>query len=171
MKFSKITISLALLIIVSASFARKISELIRAIFGKEYFLWATHVLIFFFVIFLVILLLKSRFVLWKLIFFITFLILTGMIIWHIRLPEEKIHFLEYGILAWAASRDVFKQSTNKKKIFLAFGFCLAVGFIDEIFQGILPERFFDWRDILFNAMGSVWGIIFFLIRPVKSKRE
>ncbi|MBW1678940.1 MAG: hypothetical protein JRJ08_02160 [Deltaproteobacteria bacterium] len=34
----------------------------------------------------------------------------------------------------------------------------AVGIIDELYQGLLPTRFFAWYDILLNGLGGVLGL-------------
>jgi len=41
----------------------------------------------------------------------------------------------------------------------------ALGAIDELYQGLLPSRYFTWYDILLNVIGGLlgltilWGII------------
>jgi len=167
MKFSKMTLGLAVLIIASAAFARVFSDWIRAVFGAEYFLYVTHLVLLFICAGIVFIFFKYHFILWKLALFILFLIVTGLIIWKLKLPEEKIHFIEYGTLSWLAARDVMKKTENKKMLLIALGFSIAIGIIDELFQLVLPRRFFDVRDILFNTMGSAWGIILYMCRPVK----
>jgi len=62
-----------------------------------------------------------------------------------------------------ASRDAFK---NKRKI-VAVGhviiFTFFFGFLDEGFQAILPYRYYDLRDIVFNYLGALWGLMLFLL--------
>jgi glycopeptide antibiotics resistance protein len=41
----------------------------------------------------------------------------------------------------------------------SFGFVLAVGYLDEILQGIHPERVFDYRDIALNTYGGLLGLL------------
>jgi glycopeptide antibiotics resistance protein len=36
-----------------------------------------------------------------------------------------------------------------------------LGFIDELYQGILPLRYFTWYDIFLNGLGGVLGLTIF----------
>ena len=84
--------------------------------------------------------------------------------WQIKIIAERIHLLEYGVLGWFVSRDLIRGRSKKlKDIILAGLFATVVGIIDEGFQAILPYRFFDIRDILFNSLGGIWGIILYLL--------
>lgn len=74
-------------------------------------------------------------------------------------PEEAIHFLEYGLLSYF----LFKALNNKIKdptvYITALMFVIFIGTMDEFIQWIIPKRFWDWRDVGFNALA---GGIFFL---------
>ena len=96
-----------------------------------------------------------------------FVVLAGLLlIWQIKLSAEKIHILEYALLGWLALRDLGKINKKWFAILLTFLFCILIGATDEIFQAILPYRFFDMRDIVFNGLGAVWGMtLFFLGTP------
>ena len=83
--------------------------------------------------------------------------------WQLKIPEEKIHLLEFAVLGWFASRDLVKNNRKVKGVIFALAFTLMVGVLDEVFQGILPYRYFQWCDIGFNSAGGVWGIILYLL--------
>ena len=88
----------------------------------------------------------------------------GMVLaWQIKIPEERIHILEYAILGWFAGRDLIKTNKKIKGAILACIFCTIVGILDEIFQAILPYRVYDLRDIVFNSLGGAWGLILYLL--------
>ncbi len=78
----------------------------------------------------------------------------------LRLPEERVHLVEFGLLgilacsSWRGEGDDFRNWIWKPLLFI-----FLVGTADEIFQWFLPDRCFDLRDILFNALGGIWGII------------
>ncbi|MBN1522659.1 MAG: VanZ family protein [Candidatus Aureabacteria bacterium] len=168
------TVILALAIVASAAFARNISSWIRTFFGADYFRYAAHASLVFFAFILIVIFLKHHLSVCRCVPFFLLLCVTGIIVFRIKLPEEKIHFLEYGALAFLAARDVFKREKKRGALFAALAFCLFVGFCDEVFQFFLPSRFFDWRDLAFNGIGSAWGAVLYAIKPIditKNKRE
>jgi VanZ family protein len=81
----------------------------------------------------------------------------------IKRPEEKIHFLEYGLLGFLIYR-AFSFRFGKFKL-LSFSLSLSslLGFIDEVIQYFLPNRFYDARDILLNWVASGLGVYFAFI--------
>lgn len=72
----------------------------------------------------------------------------------IKLPEEKVHLLEYALLGLLIYRDFFKGRIG---LLSSVFFIITVAFLDELFQLILPDRFFDYRDIIFNVSGGFTG--------------
>lgn len=87
---------------------------------------------------------------YKNIFLIGFFCVSAFLIFKlIPLPIERIHFIEYGTLGWLSY-----WAGGKK----AFPYVIAIGIIDELIQGLLPNRFFDIRDIFMNVIGSFIGI-------------
>lgn len=96
-----------------------------------------------------------------------------------KVPEEKFHLLEYGLLGgmiYAALRERARarggaalvaapdRATTKAaptlSLFLrhapltAFLLGAALGLVDEIIQGILPSRFYATRDVVLNALAA-----------------
>lgn len=75
----------------------------------------------------------------------------------LKIPEERIHLLEYGLLGILAPASL--GGKNGGGIYLrALLFIFLVGLLDEGFQWLLPDRVGDWRDVGFNTLGGVWGI-------------
>lgn len=77
----------------------------------------------------------------------------GAWILHLRatVPEEAVHFVQYGILAlllFRAYGPIVGDGTVLVVIVLS-GSCL--GAVDEIIQWVVPRRVFDLRDIGLNA--------------------
>jgi len=68
------------------------------------------------------------------------------------LPEERVHFIEYGLLAFL----VF--SATGRNIELTLFFVFTVGAVDEIIQYFLPNRVGDLRDVAINAIGGALGL-------------
>jgi len=88
--------------------------------------------------------------------------------WQMKIPEEKIHILEFAVLGWFAGKDLVERNRKIRGIILACMFTVTVGVLDEVFQAILPYRFWDVRDIGFNSLGGVWGVILYLLGTVPS---
>lgn len=74
----------------------------------------------------------------------------------IPLPIERIHFIEYGVLGWL----VWRAAGEKKWGFvIALGYIVVISVLDEVIQGILPNRFYDIRDIWMNIVGGCIGLV------------
>lgn len=81
----------------------------------------------------------------------------------LRLPQERMHILEYGLLGWLAGRDIIKKDKKIKGIILACLFSISIGILDEGFQKLLPYRVFEIRDIRINFLGGIWGVVLYLL--------
>jgi 4-amino-4-deoxy-L-arabinose transferase-like glycosyltransferase len=89
-----------------------------------------------------------------------------------ELPEERLHFLEYGIVGGlvytallerqrATSVGSAEPSGGGSKLrpaVLAFLITGAAGWIDEGIQEILPNRFYDLRDVAMNAAAGALAV-------------
>lgn len=87
----------------------------------------------------------------------------GMALTTIRLPEERIHFIEYMVLVVVAWK-MFRAWDLPWSLLGAIVISIGVGVVDESIQGFLPQRVFDWRDIGFNAFGALLGAGLLAIR-------
>ncbi|MBD3272069.1 MAG: hypothetical protein GF384_05980 [Elusimicrobia bacterium] len=78
-------------------------------------------------------------------------------------PEERIHFVEYGIVAILLLR-AFSFSINRRWIAFgaSLGMCTALGYIDELIQYVLPNRVYDLRDVGLNAFSGLLSLFFML---------
>ena len=71
---------------------------------------------------------------------------------------EMIHVGQYLGLGWLAAsyawagEDPFRTWTGLGPL------VAGVGLVDEIVQGYLPQRVFQWSDVLFNWMGIALGV-------------
>jgi hypothetical protein len=80
-------------------------------------------------------------------------------------PYELTHFPEYaimGVLILNAIKERQGRTAEKTDgIYLYFRSAMitgALGSIDELYQGILPLRYFAWRDIVLNGLGGLLGL-------------
>lgn len=160
MKFSKITFGLAIFIIISASFMRAVLNFLYRNLGRNNL--QILVTTFFVLIGIIIIYQRRKFIFNLKSLLILVLFTAGFIYaWQIRIIEERIHLLEYGLLGWLATTDVskvFKSSKVKKFISYPLLFVIGVGILDELFQWWLPTRVGDMRDVVFNTLGGFWGI-------------
>ncbi len=78
------------------------------------------------------------------------------------LPEERLHFLTYGLLGWLICWSLRSTGLMSPRLWLtALILVWLAGGIDELIQWFLPNRVFDVRDILFNGTAGMMGIAIF----------
>ncbi len=89
-------------------------------------------------------------------FFIYYLVATSVV----KLPEEQIHFFEYGLVGVFFLRAlVDDRGADATSVFQALALAAAAGWLDEILQGLLPSRHYDVRDIFLNIVSAVLGLL------------
>ena len=87
----------------------------------------------------------------------------------IHLPEEEIHFFEYGMVGILFARAIAEHVQEKWKIFMgALILSGLAGWLDEGIQGLMPTRHYDLRDVVLNIVSASMGLAIFLIFPSKS---
>ena len=157
MKISKKTVFLSLIIILSSAFSRKLLSTFQLFYGRSCCVtMITLIFVICYILFLFFLVKRYKGTAAR--FVSILLLLLGLIVaWQLDLPEERVHILEFGILGWVVGRDLIREKNRKKIFIFSCMYVCFVGIIDEIFQGFLPDRFFDVRDIAFNAIGGAWG--------------
>jgi len=95
----------------------------------------------------------------------SYLILSLMIacylslLWIIKIPEERIHFFEYGILAVFIERALRIKRKALLTYLVTIILTIVFGWLDEVIQHYLPGRYFGWQDVLYNAMGGILGVV------------
>ncbi|MBA7662510.1 hypothetical protein ES703_70539 [subsurface metagenome] len=83
-------------------------------------------------------------------------------------PYELTHLPEYAILAMlilhAVKGGEGRRREKENETYLYFRSAMitgVLGTIDELYQGILPLRYFTWYDILLNGLGGLLGLTIF----------
>ncbi len=74
-------------------------------------------------------------------------------------PNKHIHIPEYVILTWILFEALRIDYRGKGIFVLVFICSIMLGIIDEIEQGIYPDRFYGWQDMLINSASSFIGIL------------
>lgn len=138
-------------------------DFVKATIGEQGFVLLIGVVGIVFLLSFLILIIRKRSSFLKLLIFIAVLIVGMWLTWQLKIPEEKIHLLEFALLGWLVSRDLIKPGRKVKGAIFALAFTITVGILDEVFQGILPYRYFQWPDIGFNSTGGLWGVILYLL--------
>jgi hypothetical protein len=107
----------------------------------------------------------------------------------IKYPEERLHFLEYGVLALLLYKMYSIDFTGVKPYQLALVTGCIIGYGDEVIQhctkylpalfnilGITSvnpnafRRYFGWEDVRVNVLGVVYGLVL-LAMVLQSRRK
>ena len=95
--------------------------------------------------------------------------LYGLVLYILELPEEQVHFIEYGILSALIYVALTHDINNKSIYFLSAIIVFVLGAIDEVIQWVLPNRCFDIRDLVMNGIAGI--LVQLLIAMVITKRK
>ena len=86
-------------------------------------------------------------------------------LWPVRMPEERFHLLEYGLLAgliYAALLERRRPGAGMrwsvKSAALAVLATAVAGWVDEGIQYLLPNRHYDWLDVGLNLLAGVLAV-------------
>ena len=77
----------------------------------------------------------------------------------IQRAVEQIHFIEYGMLAFFLFRFLKHSLKSPWSYAGSVAGAFGVGVVDELIQGLLPNRFFDPRDIWINLWSAALGMM------------
>lgn len=79
------------------------------------------------------------------------------LIW-LQIPEEKVHFVEYGFLAFLVYKAVISDWKNPQSYLIACIITSLFGWGDEGIQYLLPNRYYQWQDVVLNAVSGGLGL-------------
>ncbi len=159
---SRLTLSISVLIILSASFMRQLLDSIQRLTGDHFNLFRDGI-IFLFGLGLLFFVINKATTRMRLFLQLAMFGAAIILLFQMKLAIERIHIIEYGLLGYLIARDLLKAKRTLPGIVIACLFACCVGIIDELFQAILPYRFYDTRDIMFNILGGLWGVGLFLL--------
>jgi hypothetical protein len=77
----------------------------------------------------------------------------------LQIPEERLHFLEYGILAFLAYRALILDLKNGWAYVTAFVLTSLIGLGDEGIQYLLPNRYYQFQDVCLNSVSAALGLL------------
>ncbi len=76
-----------------------------------------------------------------------------------RFPAERLHLMEYGLLAYLFYRALRFDFSKASAYVLGFLLSSGFGFMDEVIQYFLPNRVFELRDVMTNVAASALGLL------------
>jgi len=77
-----------------------------------------------------------------------------------RFPAERLHLLEYGFMAYLLCRALLLDMRPRAAYAWALSLTAAIGFGDETIQWVLPQRFFELKDVALNVAAGSLGLAF-----------
>jgi len=77
-----------------------------------------------------------------------------------KIPIERIHLMEYGILAILAKKASENRLGNLGSYLFSAVLTAMIGVGDELIQKFLPDRVCDIRDMMTNAISGALGLLF-----------
>lgn len=83
---------------------------------------------------------------------------TGAMVLGLAIPEERIHFVQYGLMALLARRALAWHVGPARQYAAAFAIAAVAGWVDELIQGALPDRVYDLRDVAINAVAALLAL-------------
>ena len=98
-----------------------------------------------------------------------------MFILRLGMPERS-HLMEYGVLAIFIHMAIRERLSQGKRIplpeLITFIITFLVGVLDECIQILLPNRYFDLEDIVFNGIAAAMAIgSYVLLTWVRKRRN
>jgi hypothetical protein len=74
-------------------------------------------------------------------------------------PNKHIHIPEYVVMSWILFRVLSPEYTGKGIFLLIFICSSMLGMVDEIQQGLYPDRYYGLRDMCINSASTVIGVL------------
>ncbi len=147
--------------------ARSISKFLRS---HDLLTATIYLIIFIFILSCAILI--FRYLGFRLLYFILvviFFITYGFVVETYDILVEKIHFVEYGILAFLLYIAIKTHIRSFLIYPLSFIIIFFIGWGDEGIQFILPDRCYDFRDVVLNALsGGLMLALIFMVETLKA---
>ncbi|MCA9407776.1 MAG: VanZ family protein [Candidatus Omnitrophica bacterium] len=79
--------------------------------------------------------------------------------WMVEHPEEKLHLIEYGLLAYLIFKALQMDVHRVKAYIGAFVLTSLCGWGDEIIQHYLPNRYYQVTDVQLNIFSGLLGLL------------
>ena len=73
-----------------------------------------------------------------------------LLYFYCEFPAERLHMAEYGLLVIFVYRALKVRMQSVWIYLVTILYVFSVGLLDEIVQGILPNRFYEFKDVTIN---------------------
>lgn len=83
----------------------------------------------------------------------------GFLILILERPEERIHLFQYGVLAFLIYRALRIDLTMLISLILGFVLTSLLGWGDEGIQNLLPNRYYETKDVMLNCVSGALGLL------------
>ena len=142
-----------LLIYASSGRMRDLSNLARRLFGDSLNLLMTLGLL----LVLAGILLAARHLLdrRRVLPLLPILLAYGIALWWLKIPEERFHLLQYGVLCLLCNKALPETIQGYSRHLLVLSLVTLAGIGDEIIQWLRPNRVGDVRDVLINFLAAL----------------
>ena len=78
------------------------------------------------------------------------------------IPEERTHLIEYGVVALLIYEALQERASQCRPVpfpaMLTVFLTALLGWLDEGLQAMVPNRFYDLRDVGFNALAGLMAV-------------
>lgn len=88
----------------------------------------------------------------------------------LTIPAEKIHFFEYGVLAFLIFRAVSFDWPPLKAYAAAVFLTTLLGWGDEGLQAITPGRYYQFQDVMLNSVSGGLGLLLTFVAQREQKQ-
>lgn len=137
--------------------ARPVCEFLKQYTGFSFFVNAG---IIFFGISIVLIFVKTKRIRRGSTYALLFLVVAGYFLGMtlLPIPEERLHFVEYGVLAFLIYRALILDLRAGQSFLVAFAITSLIGLGDEGIQHLLPNRYYQLKDVCLNSVSAALGL-------------
>ncbi|MBN1870222.1 MAG: VanZ family protein [Candidatus Omnitrophica bacterium] len=91
----------------------------------------------------------------------------------LKIPVERVHFIEYGILVFLVYRALSLDFKNSWPYVGAFILTSLIGLGDEGIQYLLPNRYYSLMDVCLNCVSAALGLalVYVITRDKKASHS
>ena len=82
-----------------------------------------------------------------------------LMLWRFRHhPSEQLHLIEYGLVGVLCVWAMGTRGGRARGVLYGLGLAAWIGLVDELIQGELPSRYYDFADVWLNALSAAAGV-------------